>query len=614
MKMQENNHKKVNVRLWKRIVLIAAVFSLLTALLLIANYIQLNRADPVNTKTINMLVERLNQNPDDDALRNEIRELDLLARKAYFTNQWQIRTGAYLLLIGIIVVVVALQIIKSAKGIEPEIPAEKGLDFLSNQVITRKWVSISGISLVGIALLFAFLTHNKLGNAITQASTSTQTDTISSKLAVNSNNTIETSTMVSDSMTTSEVAENQDTATNENDVDTTTKVLSEYPTYKEIIQNFPCFRGPGGNGIAYQKNVPTSWDGASGANIKWKFAVPLPGFNSPVVWEDKVFISGANATTREVYCIDRNTGKLLWKAPVVNVPGSPGTSPKVTDDTGHAAPTLAVDGRRVYAIFSNGDIIALDMDGNKVWARNLGTPSNHYGHSSSLMLFNNMVIIQYDQKNSPKVMALSTTTGKTIWSTAREVKISWASPVIVYTGQQTEIILSSDPYVASYNPWSGKENWRIDCIFGEVGPSVAYADGLVFAQNEYARLVAIKIGEKPEILWESDEYLSDVPSPVATKDYLFSATSYGVVVCYEAKTCKKLWEQEFGNGFYSSPMMVGGRIYLFDRKGVAHIFSASGTYKSLGEPKLGEDVVSTPAFADGQLFIRGSKNLYCIGK
>lgn len=612
--MQENNHKKVNVRLWKRIALIAAVFSLLTALLLIANYIQLNRADPVNTKTINMLVERLNQNPDDDALRNEIRELDLLARKAYFTNQWQIRTGAYLLLIGIIVVVVALQIIKSAKCIEPEIPAEKGLDFLSNQVITRKWVSISGISLVGIALLFAFLTHNKLGNAITQASTSTQTDTTANQLVVNNNKTTETSTMVTDPIATSEVTENQDSATAENDVDTTTKVLSEYPTYKETIQNFPSFRGPGGNGIAYQKNVPTSWDGASGANIKWKFAVPLPGFNSPVVWEDKVFISGANATTREVYCIDRNTGKLLWKAPVVNVPGSPGASPKVTDDTGHSAPTLAVDGRRVYAIFSNGDIIALDMDGNKVWARNLGTPSNHYGHSSSLMLFNNMVIIQYDQKNSPKVMALSTTTGKTIWSTAREVKISWASPVIVYTGQQTEIILSSDPYVASYNPWSGKENWRIDCIFGEVGPSVAYADGLVFAQNEYARLVAIKIGEKPEILWESDEYLSDVPSPVATKDYLFSATSYGVVVCYEAKTGKKLWEQEFGNGFYSSPMMVGGRIYLFDRKGVAHIFSASGTYKSLGEPKLGEDVVSTPAFADGQLFIRGSKNLYCIGK
>jgi len=609
--MQENTTKKVNIRLWKRIALIAGAFSLLISLLLIANYIQLNRADPVNTETINLLVERLNQNPDDEALRNEIRELDLLARKAYFTNQWQIRTGAYLLLIGIIVLVVSAQIIKSAKGIEPEIPNGKGLDFISNQVITRKWVSISGVSLVGVALLFAFLTHNKLGSSLNQKITKNQPDTTSVQMA---NNEIETvSTQVADTLTIKGQEEIKDTTTVEAKKDTTAKVLSEFPTYKEIIQNFPCFRGPGGNGIAYQKNVPTSWDGASGANIKWKFTSPLPGFNSPVVWEDKVFISGANATTREVYCIDRNTGKLQWKVPVANVPGS-GNSPKVTDDTGYAAPTLAVDGRRVYAIFSNGDIVAIDMEGNKVWTRNLGIPSNHYGHSSSLMLFNNLVIIQYDQKNAPKVMALSTTTGKTIWSTNREVKISWASPVIVNTGKQTEIILSSDPYVASYNPWSGKENWRVDCIYGEVGPSVAYADGLVFAQNEYAKLVAIKIGEKPEIAWEADEYLSDVPSPVATKDYLFSATSYGVVVCYEAKTGKKLWEQEFSNGFYSSPMMVGGRIYITDRKGITHIFSASGTYKNLGEPKLGEDVVCTPAFADGQLFIRGMKNLYCIGK
>jgi outer membrane protein assembly factor BamB len=136
----------------------------------------------------------------------------------------------------------------------------------------------------------------------------------------------------------------------------------------------------------------------------------------------------------------------------------------------------------------------------------------------------------------------------------------------------------------------------------------------VFAQNEYARLVAIKLGEKPEILWESNEYLSDVPSPVATKNYLFQVTSYGTVACYEAKTGKNLWEKEFGGGFYSSPMLVDGKIYLIDKKGVTHIFSASDTYKSIGESALGENVVATPAFADGQIIIRGDKNLYCIGK
>ncbi len=603
--------KKLNIRLWKRIALIAGVFAILVSVLLIANYIQLSRMDPANIETINSLVERLAENPDDDALRNQIRELDLLARKAYFTNQWQIRTGGYLLLVAVLVIVVAYQVINSAKEKQPEILDEKGLDYLSNQIITRKWVSISGVSIVAIALIFAFLTHNKLGNAFAQNENIPQIDSISSEVAVNEVESEVEQIAETDSLTIEEQPVKQNTTSAEKD--TTTKEIPEFPTYQELVNNHTSFRGYGGNGISNHKNVPTSWNGTSGQNIKWKVKVPLPGYNSPIVWEDKVFLTGATASKREVYCFDKNTGKILWTLPVLGIPGS-GTAPKVSDDTGHAAPTAATDGRRVYAIFSNGDIIAADMEGKKIWARSLGVPGNHYGHSSSLMVHRNMVIVQYDQKSGGKVMALDVKTGKTIWSTARNVKISWASPIIVYTGKETEIILASDPFVASYNPWTGKENWKIDCIFGEVGPSAAYADGIVFAQNEYARAVAIKIGEKPEILWEFDEYLSDVPSSVATKDYLFSATSYGVVFCLEAKTGKKLWEQEFGNGFYSSPILVSGKVYLFDRKGVAHIFSASGQYKSLGEPQLGEDVVSTPAFVEGHLFVRGLTNLYCIGE
>ncbi len=600
----KENQTKVNIQLWNRIAIIAGAFSFIVCLLLIANYIQLNRIDPINTKTINILVERLNQNPDDVELRNQIRELDLLARKAYFTNQWQIRTGGYLLLISVIVLIISFQIINSSNKKEPVVSEDRSKDFIVSQIITRKWISITGAALVAVALLFAFLTHNQLGNTLAKASNGTS-DSLLSQLATNNDNQI----LKSDSLS----AGLQASDTNQSSTDTT-KVLSEFPTYEETIKNFPTFRGPGGNGIAYQKSIPTSWNGASGKSVKWKFATPLPGFNSPIIWENKVFISGADASKREVYCIDRNTGKLLWKVPVVNISGSPASAPKVTNDTGHAAPTLATDGRKVFAIFSNGDIIAIDMEGKKVWAKNLGVPSNHYGHSSSLMLVKNMVIVQYDQKNGPKVMALSTKTGQTVWSTNRDVKISWASPVVAYTGKQNEIILTADPYVAGYNPFTGKENWRIDCIFGEVGASVAYADGIVFAQNEYARLVAIKLGEKPEILWEDTEYLSDVPSPVATKNYLFQVTSYGAVACYEAKTGKKLWEKDFGGGFYSSPMMVEGKIYLIDKKGVTHIFSASGTYSAIGESPLGETVVATPAFADGQILIRGDKNLYCIGK
>ncbi len=607
---------KPNIKAWRKIAFVSAMFSFVICMLLIVNYLQSKSYDPVQTELINTLVEKLVENPKDTQLREQIRTLDLIARKAYFTNQWQVRTGGYFLIFSVALLILSLQIIKSNSMKDTDITEDSKFDVFLSQKKTQKWASIGGGVIVVTALIFAFLTHNDLGGMYANANNQGQNDSIDSLSEKNLE-------IVSNESTSEEIISETDTSVTEENLsdsiqenkDTIPEVLSEYPTNKEIHENFPTFRGPGGNGISYLKNVPASWNGSTGKNILWKVPVPIKGYNSPVVWGDKVFISGANATKRQVYCYDRHTGKLLWTGNVNNVSGSPGASPKVTDDTGHAAPTMATDGRRVYAIFANGDIISFDMEGKRLWARNLGVPSNHYGHSSSLMLFRNMLIVQFDHKKSAKVMALSTKTGNTVWSTSRKVKVSWASPVVAFTGKQTEILLAAEPFVASYNPYSGKENWKLDCIFGEVGASVAYADGVVFALNEYATLTAIKLGEKPEMLWEDDEYLSDAPSPIATKKYLFVVTSYGVVVCYDAKTGKKYWEKDFGDTTYSSPIMVGGRIYLLDSKGIMHVFSASDKYVSISNSPLGEgSVYTTPAFAEGRVYIRTDKNLYCIGK
>ena len=254
------------------------------------------------------------------------------------------------------------------------------------------------------------------------------------------------------------------------------------------------------------------------------------------------------------------------------------------------------------------------MQGKQVWAKNLGVPQNHYGHSSSLLVYGDKVIVEYDHGKGAKVMALSSKTGDEVWSTPRAVKISWASPVIIHRGNQAEIVLIADPSIAGYDVQTGKELWKIDCIYGEVGPSVAYADGIVFGLNEYASLVAISGGNNPKVLWEDFDYLSDVPSPVATKDLLFVVTSYGVVVCHNAKTGEKYWEHEFDNGFYASPILVEDKIYLIDRDGIMHIYKASKEFELIGEPAVGEGVVSSPAFADGQVFVRTEEHLFCIGK
>lgn len=587
-----------NTKLWQRVALIAGIFSFIVCLLLIANYIQIKKADPINMNVLNTLVERLNQNPGDTQLRDQIRELDLLARKAYFTSQWQIRAGGYMVLAGLAIMLIAFQVISLKTKKEPIVTTEFSENTTLAQKHARRWIAGLGIAIVALALFFAFLSQNDLNKKFSLAATALQPQNTSENPASSDAGTASADTA-------------KTAAPNENSTSADTAKTANETDSKD---NYPNFRGMGGTGRAAQKNIPVSWNGQSGKNVLWKTAIPLSGYNSPVIWGSKIFLTGASATKREIYCIDKNTGKILWTTPFDKLPSSPGMAPKVSAETGLAASSAATDGKGVYAIFPNGDIIGLDMDGIKLWAQNLGDPQNHYGHASSLMIYKGMVIVQFDQRNSPKLLALSAKTGKTVWSTNRPVKISWASPIIVNTGKRTEIILAAEPYVAAYNPANGQELWKIDCISGEVGPSVTYANGIVFSVNDYSKLTAIKTGDEPKVIWESTDFLSDIPSPVATNKYLFLATSYGTVVCYDAQTGQKYWDKDFGNSIYASPEVVEGKVYLLDKNGTMHVFKADKEYSSLGESPLGEKSVCTPAFTNGHIYLRGEKNLYCIGK
>jgi outer membrane protein assembly factor BamB len=588
------------VKMLRNIAFAAAMLALIICVLVTVNYFQIRSSDPLNSPVLKSLVEKFGNNPDDEQLKAEIRQLDLLARKAYFTNQWQIRTGGYLLLFSVLVTIICLKLAEIIAVKLPDPPGEKRNDIWNIRKLNRRWIMYSGLFLVLISLIFAWLTHRELGtsfaaaaNPHTKISDLPSTNTDHAKMPDSLSNTDTTQAQLADSAVPD---------------------MDGYPSQAEINANSASFRGPGSNGNIFQSGFPMSWDGRNGKNVKWKTSIPLPGFNSPVVWNDKVFLSGASASKREIYCLDLNSGKLLWQTVVDNIQGSTATAPKVNHETGFAAPTIATDGRRVYAIFANGDLIALDFSGKKIWAKNLGLPKNHYGHSSSLVMYHNILIVQYDQTGNTAVLAFDGKTGNQLWNIKRDVKVSWASPIVVHTGNQTELMLVAEPFVVSYNPASGKELWRFNCISGEVGPSLAYADGVVYSVNDYSKLAAVKIGQSPELLWESDEYLSDIPSPVANSKYLFLPTSYGLMVCYDAKTGEKYWEKDFGTPTYASPVIAGGSVFQLDKKGIMHIFKADKTYSSVSESALGEGSVCTPAFAGGKILIRGDKHLYCIGK
>ena len=616
--MNTSTNDKIKVARW--IGWIAAGFSLMVAVLLIANFVQTNLNDPIDNKTIPALVKRLSQDAGDEALKVEIRAFDLMARKAYFTSQWQLRTGSYLLVLGVIIVILSVRFILSAKSKLNDIDSVEKVNGLDH-LVAQKWVIYTGSGLILIALTSGFLSSNSLKaymvneNLVAQEETPVESagKAIEEQIALPA----DSATLANIATPAENTVATEVPATSAVDVPAASTPVAaapaSFPTLTELKSNYPFFRGAEGRGVTTQKNTPTDWNGAGGKNVVWKVKVPKAGFSSPIIWGTQLFVTGADAQVRMIYCYDKNSGKLLWEASADKIQGSPSKMPKVTADTGLAASTMATNGRAVFAIFATGDVIALDMTGKRLWARNLGIPDNHYGHSSSLIIYKDKLLIQYDTNKSGKLIALNTTSGEPAWETARSTKISWSSPVLVNTGSRMELILTTNPNVNAYNPETGKELWSIACLSGEVGPSAGYDDGMVFAANEYAKLVGIKIGGTPEIAWESDEFLPEVSSPLAVNGLLFIATTYGVFACFDAKTGTKQWSQEYGDAFYSSPVYADGKIYITDMSGKTHIVKSTKEYQLIGTAELGEKAVCSPVFADGRVYLRGMNQLYCLG-
>jgi outer membrane protein assembly factor BamB len=607
-----------------RAALVSGIFCGVVALLLILNFWHMKQHEPLESKTIEALVERVKQEPNNEELKEEIRSFDLLARKAYFTSRWQVKTGTWLLLVGGIVLALSLKVYTDLRAaIEP--PGELTEEILKSRANAQYWLFMAGGLILGLALVAAYVSNDYLKDfqemAASEPSTGGQPEV--QVIEVFPGDSTETETGDAS------LAGEGDASGTENAGPASTAPESAAPEAatpaapapratafnpEDFKRNQATFRGYMGQGISYHKNIPEHWNGPSGENIKWKVALSKPGFNTPVIWGDRLFVSGGDESARIVACYNRNTGRLLWEREANNIPGSPAEMPKVSSDTGLAAPTMAVDGKRVCAIFATGDVIAFDLEGNRIWARNLGVPRNPYGHASSLQVWGNRLVIQYDSNAGGRMLALDTSTGETLWDVARPVKVSWSSPILAEVEGNIQVVTTADPYVSGNDLETGEEAWKVEATMGEVGPSVAFNNGIVYATQEYAQTVAIQPGMSPKVLWMDDEYLSEVASPVAYNGLFFLATNYGVLVCYDGKTGEKLWEKEVDGEFWSSPMIADGKLYIIDADGVTHIVKADRTGSTISEPELGEGGYSLPVFAEGNIYFRGgSKTLYCIG-
>jgi outer membrane protein assembly factor BamB len=613
---QPENPDFIAYRTAVRTAVVAATFSLVVASLMIYDFSRRAMKDPAQTSVRDALKLALKQQPNDDAIKEELRTLDRESRVEYFRQQAFTLSGAVLLCGGLIVTLAAAKWAATLRRKQPlPQPATAPGDWQA------RWTPAAQLTMVALFVVLivaaaalslpwqAKVSEPVSGPAISAGEPTHETKT--EVKAVPAQTTAKPPKEVAASP--SPIAENRPAAVSAED----------------MAHAWPCFRGPGGSGISPYANVPDDWDGPSGKNIVWKSPIPLSANSSPVIAAGRIFLTGADENKRQVFCYDVKDGKLLWQRDVPSTPES--RQPvKLNDDTGYGACTMVTDGRYAAAIFANGDLAAYDRDGKLAWSQSLGIPENPYGHAASLAIYKNLVLVPMDQftpKATPKaarskLRALDIATGHTVWEQTRAVPSSWSTPIVVHAAHRDQLVTTASPWVIAYDPADGKELWRVKGSQGDVAASPVMAGDIVIAvANDSAPILAIRPDGSGDVtaskvLWKGEDNTPAVCSPLATEEFVFLLTSEGMLTCYDAKKGDKLWEHDL-NDFHctSSPSLVNGELFVFSETGKCWVLSPSRAgLKRVRQTDLGEGCVTCPAFQDGRMYVRGKKNLICIGK
>lgn len=565
----------------RRGAVVAGLFAAGVGLVLLASHFAVPADDPLKSIVLKEAKEKLHANPADDALKQHIRALDLQSRQTYFRHLKLNSAGAWLLIGGAALFVLASRKVSAAAEKLPAPKATVRDDSLRARLASLGRWAVAGS---GAVVVLTMVVLSAASRARLPASTKDLEQLLAGGAA---------------------------------------QVRPDVAAFiAGQMTNWPCFRGPLGTGVALTTNAPLTWNATNGEGVVWKSPVPANGHSSPVVWGERVFLTGGDAKKRDVMCFDANTGALLWQKTAPPPPAGFAKEPEVPEDTGFAASTPATDGTRVFAIFATGELAAFDFAGNIVWSKHLGVPDNPYGHGTSLLVWRDRLIVQFDQGDAEtgksRLYAFDTATGRELWQQRRALSSSWATPIVVEQTNRTQLIAMGDPLLMAYDIASGAELWRADCLGSDLAPSPTFGGGLILVASPNKHLVAFRpdgAGDvtKSHMAWAIEDGVPDITSPVANGELLFTLTTEGLLSCVEVKTGAKVWDKEASGPFNASPTLVGDRLYLINQKGASFVVTAGREFKELARGELGEPVHASPAFAERRVFLRGVSNLWCIG-
>ena len=405
-----------------------------------------------------------------------------------------------------------------------------------------------------------------------------------------------------------------------------------------MAENWPGWRGPRGDGTSLEKGVPVKWSATE--NVAWKMKVPGRGHSSPVIWGDRVLLASClpEKEQRILLCLDRRTGRELWRRVVIKsgletlhrlnsrASGTPATDGKLIFAT-----FMKIDGRKVPApnvgaarLITPGTIVvaAFDMDGRQKWNVEIGEFISAHGFNSCPVIYEDLVIINGDHDGKSYMAALDRETGKVRWKVKREHGIrSYGTPIIRKVGGRTQMVLAGSKAVTSYDPDTGRQHWTVD------GPTEQFVASMVFDGSHFfvtggfpeRHILAIRPDGKgnvteTHIAWRARRGASYVPSPIVVGKYFLVVADSGVASCFLAKTGERLWMERLGGGHSASTISAGGLVYFVSDKGVTSVVKPGPKFEVMAKNEIGELVSSSPAISQGQIFIRGEKHLFCVGR
>jgi len=390
-------------------------------------------------------------------------------------------------------------------------------------------------------------------------------------------------------------------------------------------ENWNQFRGPRGDGQAESKSLPIAWSETN--NVKWKTAIEGKAWSSPVIWGEQIWLTSATADGKELYaiCVKPESGKIVHNITVFEIAEPMFCYPY----NSYASSTPVIEEGRLWVHYGSAGTACLDTaSGNIIWSRQ-DLPCNHHrGPGSSPIIFQNLLIVNFDGFDVQYVVALNKQTGETVWKMDRTIdygtdngdaKKAYSTPTVIEHDRRLQLISPAAVGTVAYDPLTGKELWKVHHGGFNAAARPLYSHGLVILNTEGGmKLLAVRPDgngdvTKTHVVWSGVKAAPTRPSQLVIGDYLYMTNDQGIVSCVDIKTGEVAWVHRMEGAHSASPICAADRIYFFDEEGKSHVVAADPTeFKLLAENNLDDGCMASPAVLGDALIVRTKTHLYRI--